>query len=478
VTTSVKTSSSISHRFPYGGLFILSVAVFISVTAEMMPTGLLPQMSSELGVSEAQIGLLVTFFALSVVVTSVPLVSLTRRFSRHGLIVAVLIVVSLASLLSALSPSYEWLVAARILGGIAHGLFWAVVGAYSGHLVAKEHIGRAVAIITSGGTLAFVLGVPLATVVGQSFGWRVPFAAVSVLGVCAAVLILKFLPRVSTPEHTKKDARSASEPRRRRSDAGLGAVVLVCVTTAVIMVGHYALYTYITPFLTTRLGIAPEHVGAVLFANGAGGAVGLALVALLFGRRPMLGIVLGVLVTGVVVSVLAVFSANTGLSIAAIIIWGMSFGLLPSLLQARLLHVASARIRDTAVAFFSTSFNVGIAAGAVLGGALLSSRGLSSLPFANLALLSVAAVLLLGSVLSAHRRRGRMFGPTADEEVVGVAVGAAAVTGESIEGGAGTSARREGEVVMGAVVESDQAWGSKTTVTDAVGPNQPVDGSV
>jgi DHA1 family inner membrane transport protein len=369
-------------------------------------------------------------------------VAVTRRFSRHGLIVAVLIVVSLASLFSALSPSYEWLVAARILGGIAHGLFWAVVGAYSGHLVAKEHIGRAVAIITSGGTLAFVLGVPIATVVGQNFGWRVPFVAVSVLGVCAAVLILKFLPRVSTPERSKKDARPgdarpAAEARRRRSDAGLGGVILICVTTAVIMVGHYALYTYISPFLTTQLGIAPEHIGAVLFANGAGGAVGLVLVALLFSRRPMLGIVVGVLVTGVVVTVLAVESGNVGLSIAAIVVWGVSFGLLPSLLQARLLHVASARIRDTAVAFFSTSFNVGIAAGAVLGGVLLSSWGLSSLPFAYLALLSVAAVLLVGSVLIAHRRRGRMLEPATDGEVVGVAVGAAAVTGETMADAAG-----------------------------------------
>ncbi|GGF19753.1 MFS transporter [Subtercola lobariae] len=491
MTTFVKSSSPVSARFPYARLFILAIAVFISVTAEMMPTGLLPQMSAELGVSEAQIGLLVTFFALSVVVTSVPLVALTRRFSRHRLIVAVLFVVSIASLCSALSPSYEWLVGARILGGIAHGLFWAVVGAYSGHLVAKEHIGRAVAIITSGGTLAFVFGVPLATVVGQNFGWRVPFAAVSGLGVVAALLILKFLPRVHAPAPVKRDARSAAasgarrsatEPRasaRRRvspgerSATGLGGVVLICVTTAVIMVGHYALYTYITPFLTTQVGIAPDHIGAVLFANGLGGAVGLVLVAVVFGRRPMLGIVLAVLVTGGVITVLAFFSGNVVVSVVAMVIWGASFGLLPSLLQARLLHVAAASIRDTAVAFFSTSFNVGIAAGAVLGGVLLSNLGLSSLPFAYLVVLAVSAVLLLGSVLMAHRRRGLVSGGAVDS---GGAVGSVGAVG-SAGSVSGVVLADGSEPGLPQPLATDQALGSNTAVIDLVGLNWPVDGS-
>ncbi|UFS59406.1 MFS transporter [Subtercola endophyticus] len=484
MTTTVKAPSTpVKPRFPYAGLFILAIAVFISVTAEMMPTGLLPLMSAELGVGEAQIGLLVTFFALSVVITSVPLVALTRRFSRHSLIVVVLLVVSAAALFSALAPSYPWLVGARLLGGVAHGLFWAVVGAYSAHLVPKEYIGRAVAVVTSGGTLALVFGVPLATVAGQNFGWRAPFATLAVLGVCAAFLILRFLPRVNTPELSKRtagspaDARPAQQRGKRRIDPTIAGVVLICVTTAVIMVGHYSLYTYIAPFLTTWVGVPADHVGAALFANGLGGALGLVLVAVFFGKRPMLGIVIGVVTTAVAVTVMAFVSPTVEIAIGAFVLWGAAGGLLPSLLQARLLHVASARIRDTATAFFSTSFNVGIASGAVLGGALLTNVGLWSLPLAYLVLLGVGLGLLVWSALGAHRRRGAGAVPLADSPALAdsdnaVARGEFVGVGFAAEGFTGLDDAPASEA------SESHVAGAKVTLTDFSGPKRPADESL
>ncbi|MDO9590070.1 MAG: MFS transporter, partial [Microcella sp.] len=117
--------------FPWVGLITLAIAIFVLVTSEFLPTGLLPVMASDLAVTESQIGLLITIFAGTVVLTTAPLAALTRRYPRKSLLLIVLVVFSLANVLAAIAPSYEMLVGARILGGLAHGLFWAVAGAYA-----------------------------------------------------------------------------------------------------------------------------------------------------------------------------------------------------------------------------------------------------------------------------------------------------------------------------------------------------------
>jgi predicted MFS family arabinose efflux permease len=389
--------------FPWGGLLVLACAVFLSVTAEMLPTGLLPEMSAELGVGESQIGLLVSVFAFAVVLTSIPLARLTRSVSRHRLIVLVLIVVSLSSAVTAIAPTFEILVGARIVGGMAHGLFWAVMGAYSGYLVPKEQLGRAVAITTGGGTLAFVLGVPLGTVLGQAIGWRSAFGAIAMLCIIGAALMLWLLPRVERP--ARSDAPPQRHPSgRRKLDATVPAVALLCLLAAVIMIGHYSFYTFIAPYLIGEIGVASGDVGLLLAVFGLAGAGGLLLAGTVFGRRPTLGVVLGVTVTAVSVTTLAVFAANPMIAIPAFVLWGLVFGTLPPLLGARLLHVASVDIRDTASAFYSTSFNVGIGGGALVGAALLEGFGLTSLPVAYLVTLALAGVLLAAAEINARRK--------------------------------------------------------------------------
>jgi DHA1 family inner membrane transport protein len=382
---------------------VLASAVFLSVTAEMLPTGLLPEMSAELGVGESQVGLLVSVFAFAVVLTSIPLSRLTQRISRHRLIVLVLIVISLSSAVTAIAPTFEVLVGARIVGGMAHGLFWAVMGAYSGYLVPKEHLGRAVAITTGGGTLAFVLGVPLGTVLGQAIGWRSAFGAIAVLCIIGAALMLWLLPRVERP--AKSDALPERHPSgRRKLDASIPAVALLCLLAAVVMIGHYSFYTFIAPYLTGQLGVASGDVGLLLALFGVAGAGGLLLAGTVFGRRPALGVVLGVALTALAVTVMAVFASNPMIAIPAFVLWGLLFGMLPPLLGARLLHVASVDIRDTASAFYSTSFNVGIGGGALVGAALLDGLGLSSLPVAYLFALALAGVLLVAAGLNSRRQ--------------------------------------------------------------------------
>ena len=391
------TSTSSLHtvpKFPWAGLIALASAVFLSVTSEMIPTGLLPDMSASLGVTEAQIGLLVTVFAFTVVVTSTPLTALTRRWPRHGMIVGILIVLGVSNLLTAIAPDYAFVVGSRVLGGVAHGMFWSIVGAYAGHLVPKEQIGRAVSITLGGGTLAFVFGVPLGTFAGHLFGWRLSFGLLAALMAVGALVVAKLLPTVERDADARGERRHDRAAARPR-DRTIPAVVMVCLIAAVTMVGHYAFYTFVVPFLTGPMHIPAGAVGALLFVYGIAGAVGLVLAGSLLGPRPQLGLVLALLVTGAAVAALAVLAGRPIPALIAFVLWGLAFGALPPLLQTRMLHTSSAAFRDTASALYTTSFNIGIGGGALVGSLVFAAGGLMLLPWCYVALLVVSLALVV-----------------------------------------------------------------------------------
>lgn len=390
-------------RLPWLGLIVLASSVFLSVTSEMMPTGLLPDMSGSLGVSESQIGLLVTVFAFTVVLSSTPLAALTRRVPRHTLLVVVLTVFSLSNLLTALSPSYEMVVASRVLGGLSHGLFWAIVSAYTAHLVPREQLARAVAITLGGGTLAFVLGVPLGTALGHFGGWRWSFGIVAALTLVGAFLVWRLLPPVRRASDAGADASATdARPRAsrvvpRRLDPSVAAVALLSATTAVVMVGHYAFYTYVAPFFIERVGVEAGAVAPLLFGYGAAGAVGLVMAGSRFvGRRPTRTLAVSLAAVALFFSIMTVFADVPWLVYPAFVLWGIAFGVLPALLQTRLLSTASPAIRDTASAVYATAFNAGIGAGALVGSVAYDSVGLvgPSVVYVALVLVALAVVVV------------------------------------------------------------------------------------
>lgn len=394
--TAHTTSRPTAPAFPWVGLLTLAVAVFLSITIEMLPMGLLPDISQELGVSEPQVGLLVSVFAFTVVLSSAPLMALTRRLPRQPLLVGVLVILALSSVLTAIAPSYEFMVATRVLGGAAHGLFWSIVGAYAGHLVPKEQLARAVAITTAGGSLAFVLGVPLGTALGHAFGWRIAFAGIAVLTLIGALLVWWLLPGVQH-RHAPEEGTEHVSVRR---DPTLVAVIVVCVITGVVMIGQYAVYTYIAPYLIDVVGADAAEVGPLLFGYGIAGAVGLLLAGTVLGRRPTLGLLIAFAGVGIGVAGLAAFSAVPVIAIGAFFFWGIAFGALPPLLNTRLLHSASARIRDAAAAFYTTAFNLGIGGGALLGAALYNTLGLQALPWVFVGILALSFLIV---VITARR---------------------------------------------------------------------------
>jgi predicted MFS family arabinose efflux permease len=388
--------------FPWIGLLTLAGAIFVSVTSEFLPTGLLPDMAADLGVGISTAGYLVTIFAGTVVVATTPLAALTRRYSRKGLVVVVLLVIALANVLAAVAPTYEILVGARVLGGLAHGLFWAVVAAYSAHLVPKHQLGRAVAITAGGGSAAFVLGVPVGTALGHSLGWRAAFLIIAGVVVVLTLAVVKFLPPVN--HHVPLATGEIRLPLTK--DRTFLAVILVCVVILIVLTGQNTFYTYIAPWLTEVANFPGDSVAFLLFLFGGAGVLGLVLAGIASDRFPKRGFAVAVLAVMASVLVLALVSHNPVVVVLAVLVWGVGVGGVPPMLQTRMLRTASFQMRDLAGALQTTAFNIGIGGGALLGGILLDGVGIRSLPLVELGLLALGITVSV-AVDAAYSRRAR-----------------------------------------------------------------------
>lgn len=411
ITSSSRVAATPTAALPWKPLIALASAVFLSITIEMIPMGLLPEMSADLGVGEPLVGLLVSVFAFAVVVTSAPLTALTRRMPRRTLLTAVLVLLGLTSIASALVPEYWMLVAVRVLGGVAHGVFWALVGAYPARLVAHGQLGRAVSTVLGGGTIALIAGVPISTALGQALGWRPVFALVGVLTLVGALVVRAVLPTDAAAPAATRPATGSTAAIRVSEAGGMAAVLAVCVVTAVVMIGQYAALTYVAPILTDVVGAAPEVVAPLLFASGLAGAAGLVVAGSPIARNSVRALV--VAMTAIAIA-LVVMAAEPGLwpAVIAYTAWGFAFGAVPPLLQTRLLQAAPPERRDAASALYTTAFNIGIGGGALLGGLLFGAFGVGAVPLAYAVMLVAASVIVVVSSTRAAAGRARVAAAT------------------------------------------------------------------
>ncbi|MEZ5189451.1 MAG: MFS transporter [Schumannella sp.] len=302
------SSRGTTSPFPIWRLLVLTGAIFIVVTSEFLPTGLLPDMARELKVSESQVGLLVTIFAATVVVTAVPLSSMTRRFPRKALMVVVLLIFIASNLLAAVAPNYEVLVVARVIAGATHGLFWSVTAPYASRMVPPSQLARAVSVTAAGGTAAFVLGVPFGTALGHALGWRLAFAVVGAIVLVFLILVVLFLPPV---EHLVPLATGEIMVPARH-DRTVPAIVIVCLSVTLIVTAQNTFSTYIVPWATQVATVPPDAVSLLLVGNGVAGAVGLLLAGWFGDTWPRASVAL--MIAGVAVSAAGSSGSRTGRS--------------------------------------------------------------------------------------------------------------------------------------------------------------------
>ncbi|NBE79826.1 MFS transporter [Micromonospora rubida] len=365
-------------------LLALALSAFTFNTTENLPIGLLSLISDDLDVSLSSVGYLVTWYGLTVAVISLPFAHVSRGWPRRYVLSGVLAVMVVATLVSVLADSYWVLLTARVATALAQALFWAVLAPVAVGLFSPAVRGRVIAVMSVGGSLATVLGVPAGTWLGQQGGWRAPFLALTALGVLALVVIAVLLP-TTRPEDSH--GAYASAPHT-------GRFVIVLATTAVSVTGIFAGFTYVERFLTTVTGFAPQTVSVMLFVFGLAGIVGVSGVGPLLDRFPHGSLVLTVGLQAVALTGLYLFADVKAAVIGLLALLGASAAPVFMATQARILQVAPGRT-ELGFAANSAAFNVGIAGGALIGGVALSTvdtRG-TFLVGAVLTFVSLAIVL-------------------------------------------------------------------------------------
>jgi len=359
-------------------LLALATAAFTDVMTDLLPAGLLPQMSAALHVSEARIGLLVSAFAIASALAAIPVTAALRGLPRRPVLIGVLAGFALFNVVTAVSSSYPLTFAARLLAGVMGGTLWSMLAGYAAR-IAPARPGRAIAVVLGGITVALCAGLPAGAVLASVFGWRASFVLVASL----AVLLIGWI-RWQVPDFPGEPRMRRTPLRRVAIRPGIPAILL---GTTLLLTGHQAMYTYIAPYALGRTSL-------VLLVFGASTVAGIWLTGLLADRH-LRATLLGAL--ALMAAAMALMALVPVALLAAVVVWGAAFGGAPTLLQTALVAASGPADADIATAMQTTVYNVGIAAGSLAGGLVLDKAGVHAMPwvtavFVAAALLTVAAV--------------------------------------------------------------------------------------
>jgi len=368
-------------------LYALTAGAFGIGVTEFVIMGLLLEVSRDLGVSIASAGLLISGYALGVVIGAPVLTVLTDRWNRKLVLIGLMLIFTLGNIACALAPSYGFLMAARVLTALAHGTYFGVGSVLAASLVSKERQASAIAIMFTGLTLATVLGVPAGTWLGQQFGWRATFWAVSAVGAVAFIVLTALLPGNST-------APAGSGWRADLRAVSRGPVLMGFLTTVLGFAGVFAVFTYIAPLLTQIGGFDDSAVSAILLIFGGGLVIGNLMGGRLADHRLKLA-VLGTMAS--LAFVLLAMTAGIHNPVAAVGLVGLlgiaGFATVAPL-QSWVLSKAQGAGESLASSLNIAAFNLGNALGAWAGGLVIEhGPGLPYLPLAS-AVFPVAAIFI------------------------------------------------------------------------------------
>lgn len=370
-------------------LFALTLSAFAIGTTEFVIVGLVPTIAQDLGVPLPSAGLLVSLYALGVAVGAPVLTALTGRWNRKWVLLSLMSLFIVGNVLAWMAPNYASLMTARILTGLAHGVFFSIGSTIATGLVPKEKEASAIAIMFTGLTVALVTGVPLGTFIGQTFGWRATFLTVAVLGAIAligsALLVPKNLKQ-SKPATLSQQFEVITHPR----------LLLVYAMTAIGYGGTFTAFTFLTPILEQVTGFASGAVGVLLLVYGISVATGNiwgGKLADRHGPTSALYIIFGGLAATLF---LLTFTAYNPIAVViTLLVWGaFAFGNVPGL-QVYVVQLAeryTPHSVDVASGLNIAAFNIGIAGGAWLGGHVVEDMGLMHTPW-------IGGVIVLGALL-------------------------------------------------------------------------------
>ena len=378
-------------------MFALAIGAFAIGTTEFTPMGLLPVIADGVQVSIPTAGMLVSAYAIGVMVGAPVMTLLFSRFGKRTALISLMLIFTIGNLLSAFAPSYTTLLLSRLFTSLNHGAFFGIGAVVAASVVPKDKQARALAAMFMGLTVANIGGVPAATWIGQQVGWRVAFGGTAMLGLITMAALWVALPKgmPGTRPDVRRELKVLVRPE----------VLLAMGTTVLGSAAMFTLYTYIAPMLTELTQASPGFVAFALVLIGIGFTLGNSLGGRLadWSLDGATKLILAALaLTMLLLPVL--LTTHTGAAIG-LVFWGAAaFGIVPPV-QMRVMQAAS-QAPGLASSVNVGAFNLGNAVGAALGGMVIGQGlGYAAVPLVGAALAAGGLALVwLGSM---HHRQAR-----------------------------------------------------------------------
>lgn len=370
-------------------VIILALAAFVFNTTEFIPVALLSDIGTSFGMNSSQTGIIMTIYAWIVAILSLPMMLITAKIERKTLLLLVFTLFAISHLVSYLASSFQMLIISRAMVAVTHAVFWSITASLVVRLAPDGMQTKALGLLSTGGALAMVLGLPLGRMLGQWLGWRASFGVIGIASLIIALLLLYYLPKL--PAKNTGDLSSLPLIFKNKPILLIYLLILLTVTA------NFTFYSYIEPFVLIVANLGGQIATITLLIFGLAGIIGSLLFGKYFDRQPILFINLALLtVCGALLS-FSLLASQAWSWLIMVLIWGIANTAVGLSLQIRLLKHAN-RQTDVAMSIFSGIFNVGIGGGAFIGGLTIQHLGLNSIGYvaASIACLSVAIFYLVG----------------------------------------------------------------------------------
>ena len=367
----------------------LTLSTFIFNTSEFIPIGLLTSIADDFAITESKAGLLITIYAWVVALASLPLMMAFAKTENQKLMLSLVALCTASHILSGFSNSYVMLMISRIGVACSHAVFWSIVTPLAVHVAPEGHRSTAVSMIITGSSIAMIVGLPLGRAVGLMVGWRVTFLLIAILSAIVLCLLAAFLPKVPSDNNIslKTLPTLVSTP----------ALLCIFVMTALTITGHFTAYSYIEPFLGQAAGFTNGEITMVLSAFGVIGIIVSVLFSKYYDRHQFAFLRVAVLGICICTLLLGISSGNSFIMVFTCLLWGLSINCFNISLQSCIIDYSPF---GTAIAMsiYSGIYNVGIGAGALVGGIVCSHIGIPFVGYVGGAVSLVSALFFLLTV--------------------------------------------------------------------------------
>lgn len=373
-------------------VLLMPLIVFVTISYEMLPVGLLSPIASGLGVSPSEAGLFVSAYSIVVVLGAIPFCAALAKFPAKHVLLGTVLVFFLSSAVFVSAPNYTVALIARLVGGAAHGVIFTTTLRIAVAAVPVSRRGFAVAAGSAGNALALSFGVPAGAAIAELLDWRAPFLLVAVGFLLLGLISLVLVPAQRDSRRPILTTRQALATLKNRSTLFMTVVMLM------VSLAHFMSFTYFEPRLR-EAGLNGSAISTALMIYGIASAAGLILGARYVDRYA--GTVLLTSVSGLLaVMILSGLLTDSSATVVLLAIWGFIFGPLPVSFQILTLR-ATADATEVAPSLVNTSFNIGIFGGSTLGAAVLSTFGPHTIPI--ISAIIIAAPLTLWALTTARR---------------------------------------------------------------------------